>query len=502
MNFDAVRPNLYKVYWVGVVAMSAYAVVQGVGTPPLLFILGVAVGGFALLPAYLWCSGKVDGLPLFPLFALTHVWTFAMPLIMQNRAVTRYQPDAQAMAALTVIAFLGVGTLAWLWAMGGKRPQLKPAYWGFALRGNNWAFLLGLLVSLSIFLAIRTGLLSSMLRDTTEGIYSIFQSVAMSLMVLCVTVLSYRAGQHELRGFGFVGFLVVFVLTLMALGLGLILNSPLAAILVSIGVYTISRGRVPFVALGIAFVVFSLLHVGKWPMREKYLMRGLKPIPVENMPDRYVEWFGYGIEGLPGALAGEKYSRKRHQTLVERGSLLQMLLLVQDRTPEFRSYLGGETYTIIPELLVPRFLNPKKLRAHQGTYILSMYYGLQDQKATLKTTIAFGLLAESYANFGLLGVLGLAIILGCLYGFGARWSMHAPVTSVRGLFALLLLASTVAVEHTAGVFVTTLFQGTIVLLGMALIAMRPQPTAPARTRLPATAMPPQRRELLTAGSAP
>jgi hypothetical protein len=254
------------------------------------------------------------------------------------------------------------------------------------------------------------------------------------------------------------------------------------------------------VALGAAFVVFSLLHVGKWPMREKYLSRGLRPVAVEDMPGRYVEWFTYGVEGLPGAFAGEKYSRKRHQTLVERGSLLQMLLLVQTKTPEYREFLAGKTYAIIPELLVPRFINPKKLRAHQGTYILSLYYSLQDKKATLKTTIAFGLLSESYANFGHVGVLGLAVVLGVLYGLGSRWAMHAPVTSLRGLFALLLLASTVAVEHTAGVFVTTLFQGSVVLCLLALVAMRAQPNPAFRQR--SAAPPPPRRLPLLVGGVP
>jgi hypothetical protein len=500
MNFDAVRPNLYRAYWAGVAVLLAYAGVQGVGTPPLLLVLGAGVALFALFPAYLWCAGRVDGLPLFPLFALTHASTFAMPLIVQNRAITRYPPEAQTEAALTVIAFLGVSTLVWLWAIGSRRPLAQPSYWGFALRGNNWAFLAGLVVSLSILIGIRTQFLSELLSDATEGLFSVFQSVAMSLMVLCATVLSFRAGQRELNGLELAVFVTLFVLTLMVLALSLILNSALAAILVAVGVFTISRGRVPVVALGTAFVVISILHVGKWQMRDKYLAHGgLRPIPILDMPDRYVEWVEYGIEGLPAAVVGEKYSRKRHQTLVERGSLLQMLLLVQTKTPELKDHLRGATYSIIPGLLVPRFLDPNKLRAHEGTYRLSIYYGLQDSKATKRTTIAFGLVSEAYANFGYLGVSGLAVLLGMLYGLGTRWSMNAPVTSLRGLFALLLLASTVAVEHTAGVFVTTLFQGTAVLVFLALVAMRPQPVPVLLQQRPAS---PSRPLTLAAGGVP
>jgi hypothetical protein len=501
MNFDAVRPNLYRAYWAGVIALTAYAALQGAGTPPLLLVLGAGMAVFALFPAYLWCSGRVDGLPLFPLFALTHAQTYAMPMIAQNRAVARYSSEAQIEAALSVMAFLGVGTLAWLWASSGRPPRIRRAYWGFAPRGNNWAFLLGLVLAITIFIVIANGVLVALLPEGNDGFLSAFRSVAMSLTVLCATVLSFRAGQRELSPFEQVAFVTLFIMTLMMMAAGLIMNAALAGFLVAVGVFTISRGRVPFVTVGIAFVIFSLLHVGKWPMREKYLSRGYKPIPVESIPGRYVEWFGHGLEDLPATLTGDKYSRKRHQTLVERGSLLQMLLLVQTKTPEYRDYLGGRTYSIIPELLVPRVLNPKKLRAHEGTYILSIHYGLQSARATTRTTIAFGLLSESYANFGHLGVLGLGLLSGIGYALGARWSLHAPVTSLRGLFALLLLASTIAVEHTAGVFVTVLFQGTMILCALALVAMRSQP-APVLRQRPVMPAPAPHPRSFAAGGVP
>jgi hypothetical protein len=483
VNFDAVRPNLYRFYWIGVVVLAGYAAVQGVGTPPLLVVLGFGVGVFAVFPAFLWCAGRVDGLPLFPIFAMTHAMTFAMPLFMQNRVVARYRPEDQALAALTVMLYLGVATAAWLMAVGSRRPRVRPRYWGFAVRGNNWAFLSGMVVSLAIYLAIRTGTLYELLnREGAENVFSAVQSVALNLLLLCSTVLSYRGGQRELGVFDWTVYITLFVVTLMVMSVGMVLNQALSATLVAMGVFTISRGRIPFVALGIAFLVFSILHVGKWSMREKYLEHSYRAMNLEDIPLRYVEWVGYGVEELPTTLAGEKYSRRRRQSLVERGSLLQMLLLVQTKTPEYKEFLGGSTYTIIPGLLVPRFIDPKKKRAHEGTYMLAMYYGLQDRKATLRTTIGFGPLAEAYANFSYTGVIGLALVMGSLYGLGTRWSLNAPITSLRGLFALLLLGTTVAVEYSAGVFVTALVQGSAVLCVLALVAMRPQPTAdvPAR----------------------
>jgi hypothetical protein len=483
VNFDAVRPNLYRFYWVGVVTLAGYAVVQGVGSPPLLILLGVGVGVFALFPAFLWCAGRVDGLPIFPVYAMTHAMTFAMPLIMQNWRVARYRPDDQAFAALTVMLYLGVATVVWLLALGSRRPRVRPRYWGFAVRGNNWAFLAGLVASLVIYLATRTGMLYELLNlEGADIFYSVFQSVALNLMLLCSTVLSYRGGQRELGVFEWTAYVTLFVMTLMVMSLGMVLNQALAAVLVAIGVFTISRGRIPFVALGVAFVVFSILHVGKWQMRDKYFAHSYRGMDLEEIPLRYAEWINYGLDELPDTIAGEKYSRHRRQSLVERGSLLQMLLLVQSKTPEYREFLNGSTYTIIPGLLVPRFINPKKKRAHEGTYMLAIHYGIQDKRATFRTTIGFGLLAEAYANFSYTGVIGLAVVMGSLYGLGTRWSLNAPVTSLRGLFALLLLGTTVGVEYSAGVFVTSLCQGVAILFALALVAMRPQPTVgvPAR----------------------
>ena len=61
-----------------------------------------------------------------------------------------------------------------------------------------------------------------------------------------------------------------------------------------------------------------------------------------------------------------------------RGSLLHLLLMVQENTPNRVPYLNGATYGIIPELFVPRIFNKHKIRSHEGTYMLAMHYGASD----------------------------------------------------------------------------------------------------------------------------
>jgi hypothetical protein len=128
-------------------------------------------------------------------------------------------------------------------------------------------------------------------------------------------------------------------------------------------------------------------------------------------------------------------------------------------------------------MLVPRILYPNKPRAHDGTYMLSIYYGLQDQKATATTTIAFSLVSEAFANFGYLGVAGLAIGIGALLGLATRLSAYDTGLSVRLCFALICLQCLYLSADSASIFVSTFSQSLFILaIGAALLSTLLAPT--------------------------
>src|SRR5206468_2846385 len=83
---------------------------------------------------------------------------------------------------------------------------------------------------------------------------------------------------------------------------------------------------------------------------------------------------------------------------------MQLLLFVQAASPDDVPFMDGETYAILPTLLVPRILMPNKPASHEGTYLLNIHYGIQTRDDTAKTTIGFGLLNEAFANFGYIGI--------------------------------------------------------------------------------------------------
>jgi hypothetical protein len=202
-------------------------------------------------------------------------------------------------------------------------------------------------------------------------------------------------------------------------------------------------------------------------MRDDYwYYSDAEPVQISDYPSFLAQWLGYGWEVLnspprdDGALS-----------FSERLSLVHLLLKVQAETPDKRPYLNGETYAIIPWLFVPRLLNPKKPVTREGNHLLSIHYGLQTREATETSTLAWGPLNEAYANFGPLGVVGLAIVIGSLYGAISKLATGVPILSLRMAIAVIFAALALQVESTAGFYVSSLFQSIVVVWAMSFVLM-------------------------------
>jgi len=148
------------------------------------------------------------------------------------------------------------------------------------------------------------------------------------------------------------------------------------------------------------------------------------------------------------------------------------VLYIEYSTPDMVPYLNGETYKVIPQLLIPRFLLPGKVGSHYGNTVMAVHYGIMDSEDETGTSVGFGLICEAFANFGYLGCLVLPILLGSATGWVTRWCMSVPIMSFRFFFGVLCLSSAFQVEYTAGVLVSSLFQATVALGVMALVFMR------------------------------
>lgn len=484
MNFPSVW--LLRLYWTGVFGFAVY-VILALGTMgPVHVFGGAVVGALALLPSYLWCSGRVPGLPIFPLFALTYLWTYSLPLMTEHPMVARFEDAAVLTAGLTVAMFLGLATLLWYHVV--RKPVAVPTSYFSVPDGSKSVLFSGCLLAACVF---QMCTLAGLFWNFPVSAFSLIRAVTMSLATLGITVQSYRFGRRELSKAEAVTYLALISSMLVLSAAGLILASALAMFLIAVGTFTVGRGRLPVTILLVMFPIVSVLHVGKKQMRDDYWGPKGRAVYPWDYPGLYARWFTTGLAQMPNLLEPDDRATKGRQAgFVERASVVQMLMLVQSKSGEEVAYLGGETYWIIPELLVPRFLHESKPWSHEGTYLLSIHYGLQTREQTRRTTIGFGLLAEAYANFGYTGVAALALLLGGGFALVTRWSLAVPITSVWGLFGLLVFGLAVQTEHTAGVVVTSLFQGTVTLLAFALCTMSRHTVAvPSPPLIPQGAVP-------------
>ena len=138
-------------------------------------------------------------------------------------------------------------------------------------------------------------------------------------------------------------------------------------------------------------------------------------------------------------------------------------------------FMYGDTYVIVPELLIPRIFYPDKPISHEGTSRLNIHYGFQTREQTETTTLGFGLLNESYANFGLIGMALLAVTMGAYYGWVERWAAAVPLLSLRGLFAITVVSFSFQTEFAAGVYAAALSQSLVALLGLSMFVVRKNP---------------------------
>jgi hypothetical protein len=451
-------------FW-GAAALLFLASVLVIRSDSIETVSGAYLIAFAsILPSYLWITGRAKGLPIFPVFALTHLWTYAVPLVIDHPQVAQYPPRMHLIAGLTTAGFVLLGTFVWfqfvkaapeppavLWVMDGKKgePYLLAGYVG------------GVVLSVAF---------AGGWSDIDAGLFALIRGTLLAITNLAMFALAYRWGTREMSKKRVGIFLLLLVLFVLSNAATLLLVGALSGLLLVVIAYSLGRRKIPVLPLVVLLLVIVPLHYGKAEMRNKYWAgEGGASVKPWDYPGLFVEWAGYSWEHLSGS---SDSGDADPQSIAQRAGLINLLLLVQDATSKDVPFLNGDTYAIIPRLLIPRFLDPEKPASHEGTYLLNIHFGIQTREDTRTTTIGWGLLNEAYANFGFLGVGGLAVLLGCLYGAAARWSMNCPVLSFRYLFAILLISVAYQSEFSASVYVTALFQSAVPLLALVFLLMK------------------------------
>lgn len=445
------HPRLLATVKLGWILFVLYGLVRLADEPLAAVVFALIIATVALVPAYLWAAGQLPGLPVLPLHALTLAWTFSLPMVAGHPEISNYGPDEYAFSTMCVALYALSATAACLLV---SAPRLRPREQFLVLpEGQGFAFFVFAILAGSLFIAAAVGQLISI----GAGAFGVLRSAILAFASIALFVLAARWGRGSLTRTQAALFAVaVFFYLLVQLTTVFLVGAIVSVASILVG-YTIGRGRVPWAFIVATVVVFSFLHGGKGEMRERYWSGDEKVLTLREVPGFFAEWIAAGAYQIT---SGESAMAPIH----ERVSLMHILLMAQRMAPRQVEFLEGETYRIIPRLLVPRLFDPDKPDSHQGTSMLNIHFGVQTPEDTESTTVGWGLLNEGYANFGVPGVIGVGVMLGLLFGAVGRLTAGAPTMSLNSMVGITLCAIAIQAEFTMAVFATVLFQSMIVLV--------------------------------------
>lgn len=419
--------------------------------------------------------GSGIGLPLLPLLAVQHFAVYAIPLLNRNEAIDGYPETLMNHAGMQVLILLVTSSAAWRLGMQLFKPSPPTAH---ALRvvvteGNHVLNRIGLIL---IFTAAAYELLNVL--HATQLILAILPSGTQSIVVAVIgaagmsgyfLVAMFIASGEALRSTRNI-FWGVLAFHLFLLTSSILLSSVINIIgAVVIGLFW-GSGRIPRGFLLVCTLALSFLNVGKFEMRERYWGESGQVstnVTITGLPGYYLEWIGYSTDMLIGYedKIDEKKDSKR-QTMLARMDNMQNLLYVADKIENNQTpTLEGETYTIIPPLLIPRILWPDKPRSHEGQVLLNVHFGRQSRADSINTYIAWGLLPEAYGNFGpVWGAVVLGLFLGLAFAWIENATMAKPLLSLEGMVTFaVLIGFASSFEMVASVLVTSLFQSVVTI---------------------------------------
>lgn len=390
----------------------------------------------AFLPAILWTWGGSKGIPVLAAMGAMHLIYYALPVAMRNPMVSEYSAWEVWRSEATVSIFLLVATLASATLTSGAESHRRPR-WGWSADSQIVRFaVVGLATGLAFQVALISGWLS-----VFGSSFGVVRAIGFTCSAAGAYALGIARARGRLHGLAWQVAVTALGATVAVSWSGLFLVMGLVFGAAAVFGYAASSRRVPWRAVVPVFIVVFVLHAGKAEMRDRYWEPGIQgggAHSLREIPGFAAEWIGTGMSALAAGSMG--------QDVVDRAALLQMLLFVQQRTPDQVPFLGGATYALLPGMLIPRFLAPEKIASQAAMTLLNVHYGIQTEESAAQTAIGWGPIAEAFANFGYIGVIGAALFIGLFAAAMTRWSAATSGLSLPTVLAIAAMTNLINLE--------------------------------------------------------
>jgi hypothetical protein len=220
----------------------------------------------------------------------------------------------------------------------------------------------------------------------------------------------------------------------LAASLGSLLLSSLQGILYAalLGLW-LGRSRQALAITLAGLLLIGFLNNGKYAMRAIYWSQGA-PLP-SNPVVLLQQWTFASLEAI-----GQAGDEGPGNVFTDRFNNLQNLLYVQHELRAGTPTLDGDSLSVIPQVLLPRFLNSNKVRSQEGQVLLNLHFGRQlSVEDTENAYIAWGFLAEGVGNYGsTLGPVLMGLATGVLLRITENIGRGQMILSTPGLLSLAL----------------------------------------------------------------
>jgi hypothetical protein len=442
------------------------------GILEIILLMGIAV--LCSLPMFQWYREGMNWIPLGEIYVLMHLIYYVFPCLCGRQDWLVYPETQRILVLLAVGLFLITFLVTYRVFFRSSDSALLRST--FLRREANWGTMWALF---SLWLTWSFLSQSNLLPNLGQSI-NVFRSLITAAGSVSVIFLFYQLGQKRLfpnQGLFMVGGFVLGMAANFASGF---LNGATELLGAALLAFTLGRKQVPVRTLAFSIVMLAVLHLGKGDYRNAYWSEGANYSEQRiGMVAGYETWFKAAWHNFQ---QGNDPGTQKN-AILERTSLVHILGQVMDDTPNRLPFLMGQTYGMIPELMVPRVFWAGKPRGTLPSETLGIYYGVQTVEGADFTGISIGPLAEAWANFGWIGVVAAGAFCGMLFGLPAMLTRTLQPNQVGWLFASIFLIYCINLENCLPEMLcslaTALVMGTIMLLGISREALM---TRPARQR--------------------
>src|SRR5262249_6716987 len=111
---------------------------------------------------------------------------------------------------------------------------------------------------------------------------------------------------------------------------------------------------------------------------------------------------------------GQQSLSESTESAASRTDLIHQFALIRSLTPSEIPFQYGATYSYFLVTLIPRAIWPEKPEAGDANKFFAVSYGLTTEEGAMRSTFGVSLLAESYINFGWIGIVLIMAFQGAL----------------------------------------------------------------------------------------